>query len=479
MQHAPVTSGALLDISRAIPAALLVLGCIAACGSRTEPGPASGASMPRLLATGTRWSTVIGGDALTEGAAIAVHDHDTIVAGSFHGSLGHDNLGRDGQALRSAGQSDVFLARLDPRGKPRWTLRMGGPDMDRASSLATRPDRIALSLQITPPAEIDGHIVQGSGQPDAALVALTPDGRVAWIQPIPGSRYARITGIALAEDGSITIAGWFAGTVRVGERSLTSAGATDVLLARFAADGTPQWALRLGGPGADTAHGVAGSPGQLVLIGHLDGHVDLGATFVEAPGAAVIALDTAGNLQWLRGLGQQATLQAVAADADAIFLAGHFQDAIRLGEHALDSRGQSDAFLGRLDHQGAPAWLVQLGGPGTDQARALALTPRGPILGGTFEQALTLGDRELTSAGATDAFAVELARDTGTLALARRFGGPGYDDLAALAAGVDRVVLTGSFEGSTEDTPEDTVDLDDRALAAQGRRSAFAVALDL
>jgi hypothetical protein len=446
--------------------ALLVLGCAAACASRAEPDPASGSNLPRLVTSGPRWATAIDASEVAEGAAIAVQGRDTIVAGSFTG-----DLARDGRRLASAGGSDAFLTRLDAQGRAAWMLRMGGPGMDRASSVAAGAERIALGLQITPPAEIGGRVVEGIGQPDAALVALAPDGQVDWIQPIHSSRYVRIAGIALAEDGAVAVVGWFAGTVRVGERSLTSAGATDVLVARFAADGTPEWALRLGGPGADTAHGLAASSTRLAMIGHFDGNVDLGQAFLEAPSAFVIALDAGGRLQWVRTPGEQTALQAVAADADAIYVAGHFHGAVQLGEHALDSHGQSDAFLGRLDHQGAPLWLLQLGGPGMDHARALAAIPRGVIIGGTFEQRLAIRDTELAGAGASDVFVAEIDRETGALTLARRLGGPGYDDLASLAAGIDLLVMTGSFEGTT--------DLEGRALTARGRRSAFAVGLDL
>jgi hypothetical protein len=488
MQHARETPrpGAVVDTqgtaSRAITSrtaavsarlcihgALLALGCAAACASRAEPGTDSGASMPRLITGGPRWATAIDGSEVAEGTAVAVLDRDAIVAGSFTGELA-----AGGRRLASAGDSDAFLARLDAQGKIAWTLRMGGPGMDRASSVAAGADRIALGLQITPPAEIGGQRIAGSGEPGAVLavlVALAPDGEVAWTQAIHGSRYARIAGVAVAGDGAVTIVGSFAGTVRVGERALTSAGATDVLVARFGADGAPAWALRLGGPGADSAHAITAWDTRLAMVGHFDGNVDLGQAYLEAPSSFVIALDDGGALQWVRAPGPQTTLQAVAADTGALYVAGHFQGTVQLGAEALDSQGQSDAFLGRLDDQGTPVWLRQLGGPGMDHGRALAATPRGPIVGGTFEQQLAIGDSEIAGAGASDGFTAELDRETGSLTQARRLGGPGYDDLAALAAGAGVLVMTGSFEGTAE--------LDGRPLTARGGRAAFAVGLDL
>lgn len=427
------------------------------------------------------------GSPLAEGAAIAAHGADVIVAGSFQGELEIDAPSGGDRPLASAGDSDVFVARLDPRGRVVWRQRVGGPGMDRASAVAADAARIVVGLQLTPAAEPTGIAPppiaasdqRGDAPPeaariDAALIVLHPGGQIAWRHTLHSSRYARISAIALAADGGLAVAGTFAGTVRVGDRALTSAGSTDVFVARFDAQGAPAWALRLGGPGADTAQALAAWSERLVVAGNFDGNVDVGEHLVEAPSAFVLALAGDGAPAWLRLLGPETMPQALAVSTSvpgALYLAGHFRGSLRLGAHALDSHGQSDAFLGRLDDQGTPRWLVQLGGPGIDHARALAATSRGVILGGTFEDRLALGQRELASAGASDAFAVELDGEAGALILARRFGGAGYDELAALAARGDALVMTGSFEG--------TLDIEDRAITARAQRSGFVLGLDL
>lgn len=434
-----------------------------------------------------------------EGVAIAAHGQDVIVAGSFEGELEIGSPpGSRGQtpALASAGDSDVFLARLDASGSVIWRQRIGGPGPDRASCAVADAGRIVLGLQLASPAglaEITPQQIADSAPAalpsaspaspaspapidtariDAALVVLHPDGQIAWRHIFPGSRYARISAMALTADGGIAVAGTFAGTLRVGDRSLTSAGSTDVFVARFDAQGTPRWALRLGGPGADTAQALTAWSERLVVAGNFDGNVDVGAQLVEGPSAFALSLAGDGALTWLRLLGPETMPQALAASPDgALYLAGHFRGSLQLGEHALDAHGQSDAFLGRLDDQGTPRWLLQLGGPGIDHARALAVTSRGVILGGTFEDRLAVGQSELVSAGASDAFVVELDGEAGALILARRFGGPGHDDLTALAARADILMMTGSFEG--------TVEIEGRAITTRAQRSAFALGLDL
>lgn len=441
----------------------------------------SGANLPRLAGMGHRWSRVVSGSPFADGAAIAVHREDVIVTGSFQGALEIDTPGGD-HPLPSAGDSDVFVARLDAQGRVVWRQRLGGPGTDRASVAAADAGRIVLGLQLTSSAEPEAIPPGADGQPaqpariDAALIVLHPDGRLAWRHTLHSSRDARISAIALTADGGIAVAGTFTGTVRVADRSLTSAGATDVFVARFDARGAPAWALRLGGPGADTAQALAAWSERLVVAGTFDGNVDVGEHLVESPSAFVLALAGDGAPAWLRLLGPEAMPQALAlslstAPGGALYLAGHFRGNLQLGDHALDSHGQTDVFLGRLDDQGNPRWLIQLGGPGIDHARGLAATSRGVILGGTFEDRLALGQTDLASAGASDAFAAELDGEAGALILARRFGSAGYDELTALAARADVLFLTGSFEGA--------LDIGNPAIRARGQHSAFVLGLDL
>lgn len=448
---------------------------------------------------GHRWAIAISASQSAEGAAIAAHGEDVIVAGSFEGALEIGSPPGSAPALASAGDSDVFVTRLDARGGVLWRQRVGGPGPDRTSCAAADGERIVLGLQLTPsadPAEIAPRPIAGSAQAtlpravpgpspaatpeapidpariDAALLVLHPGGQIAWRHTFPGSRYARISAVALMADGGIAVAGTFAGTLRVGDRSLTSAGSTDVFVARFDAQGVPAWALRLGGPGADTAQALTAWAERLVVAGSFGGNVDVGEHLLEAPSAFALALGGDGAPAWVRLLGPEAMPQALAAGSGgALYLAGHFRGHLQIGAHSLDSHGQSDTFLGRLDEQGAPRWLVQLGGPGMDHARALAVTRRGVLLGGTFEDRLAVGQSELASAGASDVLAVELDGEAGALILARRFGGPGYDELTALAAPADVLLMTGSFEG--------TVEIEGQAITTRAQRSAFALGLDL
>lgn len=96
------------------------------------------------------------------------------------------------------------------------------------------------------------------------LFAKTPD----WQQALPLG--TEVKALALAEDGSLYLAGDFEGTLRLGATTLVSAGETDVFITRFSpATGTFSWAQRAGGPGYDVVNALAVHAGQVYVAGYV------------------------------------------------------------------------------------------------------------------------------------------------------------------------------------------------------------------
>src|SRR5690606_18200642 len=84
--------------------------------------------------------------------------------------------------------------------------------------------------------------------------------------------------LALSLDGDgVVVAGGFAGTASIGGAELTSAGESDVFVARYAtASGEHVWSARHGGPGFDLATGLVASHGTVTLAGSFSGRIELG-----------------------------------------------------------------------------------------------------------------------------------------------------------------------------------------------------------
>ena len=99
---------------------------------------------------------------------------------------------------------------------------------------------------------------------------------------------------------------------------------------------------------------------------------------------------------WAAGFGANSTLQVMGTVADAngdVYVAGYFRGMLQAGGTSLvSSNGSDDAFLLKLSPSGAPAWVRQVGGQGTDYAAGVGVDAAGnAYLAGTFGVAAQAG----------------------------------------------------------------------------------------
>jgi len=111
--------------------------------------------------------------------------------------------------------------------------------------------------------------VASTGEPtagdacDPAVTACT--GEQEWLKafPVAGAAFfdkpVEVTALAIAVNGDIVATGLYGGTIEFADQSITSIGVVDVWVARFDADGTPQWFRRFGGPDPTPDQGYDGA----------------------------------------------------------------------------------------------------------------------------------------------------------------------------------------------------------------------------
>jgi len=91
-------------------------------------------------------------------------------------------------------------------------------------------------------------------------------------------------GVAADPAGNILVTGSMAGTIDFGGGPLTSAGSSDVFLAKYSAGGAVLWTKHLGGPGPDVGYGVASdSAGNVIVVGYFTARWTLAAARSQTP----------------------------------------------------------------------------------------------------------------------------------------------------------------------------------------------------
>ncbi|WP_437757598.1 hypothetical protein [Sorangium sp. So ce1389] len=314
----------------------------------------------------------------------------------------------------------------------------------------------------------------------AKLPSVYSSSERSWVNSFGGSGDERATGIALDAQGDALVVGIFDGLLELSgdAADLTSRGGTDIFVAKFDRNGPAVWATQLGGAGDDHVSAVASdADGSLVIAGHFEGTAQLGGEPLVSAGGAdafVAKLDGAGAPVWSRRLGgegdQHATGVALGAAGD-VFLAGRFEGEMELDGLPLVSAGGVDAFVAQLDAAGEPGWIQRFGGTGHDEASDVAVDDaQRVVVTGSFEGTADFGGGPLVSAGGADAFVAQL--DAAGLPLySFRLGGEGEQAGRSLSAGPSgTMALGGLFQGS--------ITLGDQALTSSGVTDAFWAKLD-
>jgi hypothetical protein len=238
----------------------------------------------------------------------------------------------------------------------------------------------------------------------------------------------------------------------------TSAGSSDIFVARYAAGGQHVWSKRLGSTGSDAGLGVAvDDDGAVILTGYFDGTADFGGGPLVSNGGTDIFLakySAIGDHVWSQNFGSTTAESGadIALDASGnIFFTGYFGDTVDFGGGNLTGLGGADIFLVKCDDSGSYIWSVAHGGNDTDIGWNLACSGSDVVLAGYFKGTANFGGSDLTSAGDTDIYLAMYDAAAGAHVWSKHFGSAQDDQPAGV--GIDsagRVALTGYFHDTVD-----------------------------
>jgi len=225
---------------------------------------------------------------------------DVFVAGGFSGTATFGPT-----SYMSQGSTDVFLAKYSATGSLAWVQVPGSPFTDLGFCVKSTPNNGAyLTGSFTNTLSLSAAVgTVGYGQKDGFLAYYDNQGTAQWIQAVGGPQDDEISRVEIMPTGELYAAGSFQGTSAFGGLSLTSAGGYDGFLLKCTAQGVPQWARRLGGTGNDYAYELVQQPaGPVYLAGNFEGTAQFDTQSVTSAGASDVFLaryNASGSLVWL------------------------------------------------------------------------------------------------------------------------------------------------------------------------------------
>ena len=220
--------------------------------------------------------------------------------------------------------------------------------------------------------------------PDNRFMAkLDAEGQHVWSRQLGqgswGHSYLN-THIAVDASGNILIAGKFSGMEDFGGDPITSAGLTDIFVAKIDGSGQHVWTRRFGGPGADYAGSLAvDSTGNILLAGRAYGPIDLGGGPIGAPSQNnyfVAKLNASGQHVWSRSPitdSGHAFPRTLAVDStNSVLVTGGFAGTVDFGGGPISSWSGS-SFVLKLDANGQHVWSRALGIEGSPASHSIVV----------------------------------------------------------------------------------------------------------
>jgi hypothetical protein len=408
--------------------------------------------------------------------AVAVDGDQAItVGGSFEGMI---NFGTG--SVTSVGASDGFVVHVAKDGTVQWILRLGHEGIDQVVAVAAGPNgQIAVAGTFTGEIDVGGEALTSAGSSDVFLAVYDSTGQHVWSRRVGGTLNDGVSGIAINNLGQVAAIGRFSGTADFGGTPSSSNGGTqDVWIAGYEPDGAFGWSRRLGGPENDSAGGVASFGADFYVLGRFKTSMQIGTVTYTSAGDydVFVAKVVDGTFAWSRRIGGAGTESGygIAARSDGpVLVAGFTSSMLSLGGPDIQNLGSNDILVAHLaEASGAHLWSHGYGGAAIDIGLGIAVTPAGDVaITGSIEGTVNLGGGPMPPFGEWDLFVLRLVGATGNYADAARYGSTYREQGAGIAASAEPfLVVVGDSSGNTA-TPLGT-------LTNQGNTDAFVLQID-
>jgi len=453
------------------------------------------------------WSRYYGGDGGEAGANVRTDAMGNVYLVGAVGTGGASSYMATSGAFQGVitigplpAQVDGYIAKFDTDGNRIWGTYYGGSFADALTDLETDGSALFVSGVTSSPdiisttgshQEVFGNFLTDSNPIDAFLARFDAmDGSRDW-----GTYYGGYWGDAFADivwDGTNIIAvgasgsqnqninfpgsDWVISTPGAHQEQ-NEAGAFDIMLVSFTADGVRNWGTFYGGDGSETSTGLdVLSDGSVVIVGTSDSenHIATAGAYQtsrqmneENPSIqrsdAVVARFSADGFALLWGTYYGGNWfeqgKSISADAnDNIFVSGdtysrNFTESGRTwviataGSHQEEAQGfdpdnglKSECFLVKFDANGNRQWGTYYGGPAADVAGRVDATDAGTVFWtgqtGSWTNIATADGFQTAKMMDSDAFLTHFTAD-GQLAYGTYYGGNGLDQGVGIEASGD------------------------------------------
>ncbi|MEP6795032.1 MAG: hypothetical protein ABJB16_11945 [Saprospiraceae bacterium] len=336
------------------------------------------------------WAKSMVGDVVGKSITIDTSDVGYVyTTGYFNGSVDFDP-GTGSFTLTAAGENDIFISKINFSGEFKWAKRVGSEGDDQANSIALgKQGNICYTGFFRDTVDFDPgpgiSNLQGLGHMDMFTSNVDTAGHFLWAKKIGDIMIsgAGLTAMAVdQEDGSVYLTGSFVGRVDFDPGPdtfyMTGLFYSNIYILKLNNQGLFSWVKNFGTfQVATTAIAIDPASHDVLTIGNFSGALDFDpgpGIFTLWPGDGdmfISRLDSTGNFVSAKQCGffgycEGATI-AIEAGTRDIFITGQFYNFIDFdpgpGYYFMDSQGNYDLFILKLNSNEEFIWATAAGGP--------------------------------------------------------------------------------------------------------------------
>ncbi len=301
---------------------------------------------------------------------------------------------------------------------------------------------------------------------------INANGNLIWAKHMEGSINGEGFSVATDNLANVYAIGYFRGTVDFdpgpSTNNLISTSPTfnDLFIQKLDVDGNLIWVKQLKNVYDSTPNAslAVSEDGDVYCTGFFKGILDFDPSVNEHSVSSgdnfvgfILKLDTSGNFSWVNTFNTTSAGIAITTNGTHVvvtgFFSGNFVPDTGTPTNVYTSKGLTDTFVLKLTSGGTFVWAKQIGGPGSDYGRAIALDNSANIfLAGEFQQTsdFNIGSTPttLSSEGQSDIFLQKLD-PSGNLLWVNQIGGTASDfpkNISISSTGY--IHLSGQFSGS-------------------------------
>ena len=360
------------------------------------------------------WAHNGGGTGIDRGYGVA-----TDAAGNAYvtGHYQSTNATFSGTALTNSGDYDIFVAKYSPAGKLLWIRSGGGKGYDYGHGIAVdAKGNAVVTGALVGDGSFGDRPISAPGSAHVFCARYDTNGNLLWCETAQGKANNSGHGVALDAQGNAYVGGYSGGSGTFGGLSLTNATGRDILVAKFTPAGKVAWLSEGFGSTNAMAHEIiCDRAGNVWAAGMFKGTLKLGDRTVTSHGdndLLITSLSPDGKRLWTQTGGSPKVDYGLGVACDQSgnsYLTGEFSETAEIAGTSLTSLGSTDIYIAKFDRQGALQWLQQGGGDKGDNAYTMVADAQGNLyFSGSFSGTAKFGTHTITSAGGNDTYLTKL-----------------------------------------------------------------------